>query len=143
MGWPTTTMSVWTAESDTTLYPIKAVIAFRNAKWHWHSTRRLHEWCEMAAVPVSARPLAEPYKKWRYLCDDPLPDDPLLKLAVLVLQMRASERYNSERETFWYDAWHSAEKAEREGIKEVPLCPEPFETWKARKQAAPAVVAIL
>ena len=131
MGWLTTTMSE--EQEDRTPYPIKAVIAYRKAKWLGHYPSTLNTWCEMAAVPVSAAPLAEPYKRWRLYRDDPLPDDPLLKLAVLVVQMRASEQRQKPKEKYWYDALKSAEEAEKRGFIEIPLVSETCEAWEARK----------
>jgi len=120
-------------QEDRTPYPIKAVIAYRKAKCREYNTWQLNNWCEMAAVPVSAGPLAEPYKRWRKYRSDPLPDDPLLKLAVLVIQMRAVEQRDETKYRYWRDAVTSAEEAEKKGFIEIPLISETFEAWEARK----------
>lgn len=130
-------------QEDRTPYPIKAVIAFREAKKAATDAWRLRNWCDMAAVPVSAKPLARPYRHLRPYPEDPLPDDPLLKLAVLVVQMRAEQRIRDVEHDYWCDAVKSAEEAEKKGFIEIPLVSETFEAWKARKATEPVREAIL
>ena len=120
--------------TDTKMYPIDAVIAYRRAR-HIGSRqmwRSLTVWCEMAAVPADiGRKLAEPYKH-HSLCT-PLPDDPLVKLSVLVLQMREEARKAGDRQDYWLDSIRSAEEMKDKGCVELPLVSETFETWTGRK----------